>query len=101
MLMKAILVYMVTGPVLIVVMVIGLYIGLVLKYGFDNTLKAIDIVNEKYLVDYHNWFEAIVYGLIGMFICWPHTLSELPIKIQWVHEEAKLLMDSRKEKEDS
>lgn len=94
--LKAILMYLGIGPALIIVSSVGLYIGLVRKYGADITLQALRIVDDKYLVDRHNWFEALLYAIIGVFITWPLTLHELPLKIHLVHKEAELLMDSGK-----
>lgn len=91
--LKYFLWYWVTGFVLVSVYGIGVYIGLIVKYGLDITLRGLKRVHEEDICNGRNLFEKIANGIIGTIV-WPARLSEAPALTETFHERCEELLKS-------
>lgn len=92
--LKYFLWYWVTGFVLVTVYGIGIYIGLVMKYGLDIASRAAKLVNEEDVYCGRTLFEKIANVIIGTIV-WPARLSEAPALAETLHERCEELLKSK------
>ena len=91
--LKYFLWYWVTGFVLVTVYGIGVYIGVVTKYGADIALRGIKLANEIDVYCGRTLFEKIANVIIGTIV-WPARLSEAPALTENIHERCEELLKS-------